>query len=167
MEGQGDMNRYCPNCGVPTRPSTRYCHSCGYDLYAPPGQTGQRSYQPPPPPPPYYYQNYPPPLPRKEGWIAVLLALLIPGVGHIYAGKIAKGIIILIIMPAATVIIAITSYAAVMGGDPSSFNPVPFMGAYLVIYVVLLAFYFWQIYDAYMTIEKYNRSLSQDGKPPW
>lgn len=85
----------------------------------------------------------------KNPGLAAVLSLLIPGLGQIYAGRIGRGLIFLFLVIPLTVIIAMFLW-------------------YLFLPVFLpLAFWIWNIYDAYNICKEYNRSLIATGNPPW
>lgn len=81
---------FCPRCGAPTAPGTRFCGSCGQAL----PQQGATAPPPPPPapaPPPYYAPAPPPagyargpPGPVREPVIVLLLAVVTFGLYGLY-----------------------------------------------------------------------------------
>ena len=77
----------------------------------------------------------------KSLGIAILLAVLVSGVGHIYLGIINRGVIILIIGIVAWMVV-------------SAFVPFPYS------WVIIIGYWIWQIWDAY----KYYKKLNP-GKP--
>ena len=68
------------------------------------------------------------------------------GIGHIYLGKIIKGIVILIV----GIIIAVI--AVVTGG---------------IGLIILIPYALWVIYDAHKLCKRYNNYLEETGRPPW
>jgi signal peptidase I len=115
----------------------------------------------PPPYPPYPY----PPQYHKEPWLAVLLSFLIAGLGQIYVGRILRGVLILFSIPLASIATAFIMYELVMGfsyGDSGAFTVF-----WAAIIIAVVAFYIWQLVDAYALAEKYNRIVAQTGRPPW
>lgn len=95
---------------------------------------------------------------RKDPAIAAILSFLITGIGHLYIGKIGKGLLLLF----AVIII-------------TPFSLIPFVatggvsGAPLVIVAMLIVFVIWiyAIYSAYEDAKEYNRLLESTGRPPW
>jgi hypothetical protein len=85
----------------------------------------------------------------KRLLLTIVLALLIPGVGHIYLGIVNNGIIILVVTIALGFILEI-------GITP--FVPEPFD---LPFYLVALGLYIWQIGDAYKQHKKLNIGQTQ------
>ena len=105
------------------------------------------------PPPSTYvdstrYQR--PPQWKSEGIAVVLTAVLgifgFGGIGHLYLGKIGKGIAILVVGIILLVVTVVT------------------MGIGLV---ALIPFAIWVVYDAYKQCKFYNAHLEQHGRAPW
>lgn len=84
---------------------------------------------------------------KNPGLGAVLS--IIPGVGQMYAGRIVRGLLFLIFgIPVAALIAALLFW--------------------LIIPLLLpLAFWIWNILDAYNLCNEYNARLAQTGTPPW
>jgi TM2 domain-containing membrane protein YozV len=81
---------------------------------------------------------------------AIALALIagiigFNGIGHLYIGKIRKGIVILVV---GWIILAIT------------FLFVPFVLIYFI-------FWIWQAYDVNKSAKYYNQYILKNGKTPW
>jgi TM2 domain-containing membrane protein YozV len=85
----------------------------------------------------------------KNSGLAAVLSLIIPGLGQMYAGKIGRGLFFLFIGIPLTVIIALFFFWLIL----PLFLP--------------LAFWIWNIFDAYNICNEYNRRLVQTGNPPW
>jgi len=84
----------------------------------------------------------------KNPGLAALLSI-IPGLGQLYDGRIARGLIFLVLgIPVATILAAIFFWTIV-----ALFLP--------------LIFWIWNIFDAYNLAVQYNRLLAQTGRPPW
>ncbi len=98
---------------------------------------------------PQQYPNQQPiyiPVPTKSAGLAAVLAFLIPGLGHIYLGKIGEGLFYLII----SIVMAALS---------------PF--TLFVLFIPLVVIWIWQIYDAYKKANQYNSAVQQTGRAPW
>jgi TM2 domain-containing membrane protein YozV len=85
----------------------------------------------------------------KNSGLAAVLSLILPGLGQMYAGKIARGLVFLLVCIPLTVVIAVFFF-------------------WLIIPIFLpMAFWIWNIFDAYRLCGEYNRRLLQSGTPPW
>ena len=161
--------KFCPVCGSPPEkkssppppppPPSEYSRQ----FNPPPPQPKPASYSqnnPPPPPPPNYNPN-PQNNPqyqvgyKSEGTALVLAILLglftLCGIGQIYAGKIGRGICILIGNWVLLVIGGATLFFLI--GIPI------LIGAFIL--------FIWQIIDARNLCREYNDYLANNGRPPW
>jgi TM2 domain-containing membrane protein YozV len=93
----------------------------------------------------------------KNPGVAALLAFLVGiafmGVGHIYVGKIGRGIVLLI----AGLALRGLAFMFILG----SFITV------IAIVILSLAVWVWQTYDAYKLAKQFNAHVQQHGKAPW
>ncbi|MCL1979428.1 MAG: zinc ribbon domain-containing protein [Methanomassiliicoccaceae archaeon] len=135
---------YCHNCGNAIDDDANHCKHCGqpvknYGRYA-------------------TFTN----LREKEVGVGLIIALLVIGGGQMYAGKIARGFIILL----AWVFLFIPVLALIIISDVVAG---PYGGAFAVIaaFVIYIGYWVWSIYDAKITIERYNEALRNTGRPPW
>ena len=154
--------KFCPVCGSPAPKSPP---QPTHNPYSPPQPT-HNPYSPPqpnynqnPPPQPNYNQN-PPPQPNynpqyhtghKDENTTLILSIILgliglPGIGHMYVGKVGKGVGILI-----------GSWILIIVG-------VATLGIGLIVYLIL---FIWQIFDSRNLCRQYNQYLSQNGRPPW
>ena len=79
--------------------------------------------------------------------LTVVLGIFgIGGIGHLYLGKIIKGIVILIVGIILAVITILT------------------MGIGII---ALIPYAIWVVYDSYKLCKRYNDDLEQTGRPPW
>jgi TM2 domain-containing membrane protein YozV len=85
------------------------------------------------------------PVPLKNAGIAAILALIIPGAGHIYDGKLTEGIMYLVLSVVLWVIGILTFFGL----------------------IIVLFFYLWQVYDAFNKANLYNTTVQQTGRAPW
>jgi TM2 domain-containing membrane protein YozV len=85
----------------------------------------------------------------KNSGLAAVLSLIIPGLGQMYAGQIGRGLLFLFVVVPLTAIIALFFFWLIL----PLFLP--------------LAFWIWNIFDAYNICNEYNSSLVQTGNPPW
>jgi TM2 domain-containing membrane protein YozV len=165
---------FCPNCGKEAPNGAMFCDNCGrsmsiqpqpaqpmsqpadqqYPAPSPQYQNPSAQYPPTngyPPQQPYPGAPYPPQQPydysyppQKSPGVAAILALLIPGVGHIYDGKIAEGIIILVL----SIVLGVLWWLIIPA-------------------IILFVLWIWQIFDAYNKANRYNQSMQQTGRAPW
>ena len=84
----------------------------------------------------------------KNPGLGAILSL-IPGIGQMYAGKIGRGLLFLILGIPVTIVIAVLLFWLIL----PLFLP--------------LAFWLWNIFDAYNLCKEYNKLLMQTGNPPW
>ena len=122
--------------------------------YQSPGNFGPNYYYPP-------YQanifaNYSQYVENKDVVVALLLALLLPGAGHMYAGEMKKGVLILaffIIVGLATFLMWLTTIWS-MGTS----GPAPFAIVVIIALVIILIAWLYQVYDACQAAQRYNDS---------
>ena len=148
-------NAPCPSCGhvkttfnpQPQQASSGFCSSCGAALIGKSttcmkcGYT-KTKYNPMTPPQGALYKN------EGTGLIlSIVLGLFcLNGIGQIYAGKVGRGIGIMI-----------GSWVLIVVG-------VLTMGIGLIAY---LAIFIWQIFDTKKLCREFNEYVSQNGRPPW
>lgn len=142
---------YCSNCGKQVADTDRFCPSCGSRILSVDSIQGQA---------------YHPPIaamPLKDTALALILSLIIPGIGQVYCGKVARGITILIVSILLVPILYL-GYAILFVETESD---MVLLTGLLVACVVSLAFWIWNIVDAYNTAKEYNTYLTNNGNPPW
>lgn len=150
----GGVAMYCPNCGKEIDDGDNHCTYCG-------GQIGKESGPARP--------NYPIVYREKELGIGLIFALILTGGGQLYAGKVVRGIVILLVCMFVLVpmLIAAISIGFISAVDfDSSFSAV---GAVIsgVGGLVYFVFWIWTLYDTKVQIDKYNDHLRRNGRPPW
>ena len=93
--------------------------------------------------------------------IAALVGLVLMGIGHIYIGKIGRGILILAAGILARVALLYSGvgflFASVAAG----------VLGILIVVLINIGLWIWQIYDAYALAKKYNAEVERTSKPPW
>lgn len=161
---------FCDQCGKPISSDAMFCPDCGRKV-----QTRT--------PPPASSRPAPPPAPEtaphtvitimesKSPGIAALLGLLIGigvfGIGHIYVGRIRRGIVLLVVSLAIHVPLVMAAVLLI----PSLFLSRETFGALFIGIVVLglvnLGLWIWQGYDAYKLAKQFNEHVRQYGKVPW
>ena len=136
----GEPN-YCQHCGAPT----------GMTNFDPRRQNCNIAYH------------------EKGVGIGILIGLIITGGGQLYAGKIARGICILLawmfgFVPSMFLVLFLGAYTSASYYSEPSMAPLALM---VVIAAVYLVFWIWTLYDTKVLIEKYNSELRKNGRPPW
>ena len=102
-------------------------------------------------------------LPQKSEGVAVVLAIILGfcglwGVGHMYAGKSGKGVLLLV----AGLIFAGLFWVSLL----LTVILIGYVG--LVLFgLIMFAGWLWQAYDAYKTVKRYNQIALQTGRAPW
>lgn len=129
---------YCQNCGKQIPEGGRFCPECGFatsggpaDAFAPSGRVDPSSAMM---------------MHKKSEGLALLLSLIITGLGHIYVGKSDKGAALLIAQ-----IICLVAGAFV-----------------LIPWIISLVLWIYGMYDSYVIAKEYNEYLlTHDGQTPW
>ena len=129
----GGASGFCGQCGATLAAKFAPCPKCGYV---------KTRYNPTVPPQGALYKN--------EGTaliLSIVLGLLgLNGIGQIYAGKVSRGIVIMI-----------GSWVVIVVGIMT-------LGVGLIAY---LAIFIWQIFDTKNLCKEYNEFVSLNGRPPW
>ena len=162
-----DKPIFCGNCGKKLKPNEelRNCPKCDADLTT---YTRQPS---------SFVEN----LPYKNPGTTALLAfiggiLALPGIGHIYVGKVGMGVGILIggfILYALTfsIIISVTSARAYEAQYSPTGNasplPTDMMVAILILLIGYTVLFIYQIITATRLANKFNRLAKTTGTNPW
>ena len=144
---------FCDRCGKQVSADARFCPECGRRF--------PTSTLPPVPPPPHVAAPVGSVITEtKNPGIAALLAFFVPGIGHIYVGRIASGLVIL----AAYYILMILAIVSFSLGFLT-------LGAGFVITIPLgigiLAVWAWQLFNAYNLAKQFNAHVQQYVKAPW
>lgn len=158
--------KFCSNCGETLEnlndEEIKKCPKCNIDLLQIGGST----------------HNIPvvDRLPYKSPGTAALIAFIggifaLLGLGHIYVGKVERGIGILIsgIIIYVLLFILVISFPSflILAPDESSVG----MGVILMVFVLAIAYFvlwIWQIFNARKLAKRFNESvLTTGGKEPW
>ncbi len=151
---------FCPVCGVraPNNDPTQANVRTGQNQPPHAQPNFNPNYDPTPPAQPSYNPNTPQPIGAKykaESTAILLAALLgvimINGVGHMYAGKVGKGVGLLV----GSIVLAIIGWSTVL------------FGVGIIFLVGYFAIWIWQIFDARNTCREYNEYFARHGQPPW
>ena len=122
---------FCKKCGTDVGDS-EYCPNCGEPMKGAPSGSQENL-------------NTAVMMNQKSEALALILSLIIPGVGEMYAGKVGKGVIILLL--------AILSAALIM---------------LLIGFIMYPIVWIYSMIDSYNLAKQYNAMLLQNnGQPPW
>ena len=162
-----DKQIFCGNCGKKLKPNgeLRNCPKCDADLTAYIRQPSSSVEKLP-------YNN-----PGTSALLAFIGGMIaLPGIGHIYVGKVGMGVGILIggfILYALTfsIIISVTSARAYeaqysLTGNASPL-PTDMMVAILVLVIGYTVLFIYQIITATRLANKFNRLTKTTGTNPW
>ena len=133
---------FCPGCGRAVEPSLVYCSYCGTSLR----NTSYSSRQP--------YQTFGTTYKRqgKKPWVAAGLALALGlfglwGIGHLYAGKFARGIGLLI---AGLIVGGLFWFSVILTVILVGYVGIALFGLFFI------GGWLWQAFDAYNSALEYN-----------
>lgn len=127
---------YCQKCGKENPDGTAYCEACGENMSSSGnGTANSQNFNAP-----QYYAR------EKSEGLGVVLSFLFVGLGHLYAGLISKGILLLFV------------FIVLMASS-----------IFLLFIPAIIAFilWIWSLYDVYSKIKFYNAELRRTGNPPW
>lgn len=137
---------FCPSCGAPVEEHANFCPSCGADLILNAAVAGTGAQAHPAMARAAPAQDDAPFVDaRKSPWAALLLSVLIPGLGHFYVGKSQRGLLILLV--------SIMSLGT---------------GLFAIPMVLSVAILIWAValVDAYGSAKEYNAFVESGGRPP-
>ena len=156
---------FCDQCGKAVPADAAFCPSCG--------RKRQVSIESPPPP---SVQTASPGAlvtvtESKNPGVAALLAFFVGiglfGIGHVYVGRIGRGLVLLVI----SIVIHIPLFLGFVALPLSVFVSASAFGGWFIAVVffglVNLALWVWQTYDAYKLAKQFNAHVQQHGKAPW
>jgi hypothetical protein len=135
----------CPNCAIESARSTGECESCGTPLAQPHYVRTSRTASP----------SYPREV--KSTGLAIVLSFFWPGVGQLYAGRIARGLLLclawgfLLLFGLGSVDLAVTDPGQI--GVTLGFGRLLILGAVLVLWI-------WSMVDAKRLCEDFNAGLT-------
>jgi len=116
---------------------------------------------------------------KSEGTTLVLSIVVgffgFMGVGHIYLGRVRRGIIILIVGLIGWIVAIVIPFAMLrMLGvleEEESIDPTAVVGVlggfFVVVEIGVLALIIWQILNSRKLCKQYNEYFEEHGKPPW
>ena len=119
-------------------------------------------------------------LPYKSPGTAALIAFIggifaLPGIGHIYVGKVGRGIGILIlglILYALTLLMItsvgfLASLEQTTSTSPNNSAGIGAIGIMLFSSVAYIVLFIWQIFSARKLAKKFNEEVKTTGREPW
>jgi len=108
---------------------------------------------------------------RKTIMLSVLAGLFgVMGLGHIYLGRIRRGIFILIIVPLSWTMIFVSGAMFELAGLEEEIMAAAIRvlgGIILIVVMGFLVLFIWQILNSRKLCKEYNKHLEQQGIPPW
>lgn len=142
--------KFCPVCGMPPQPSSNPTQMYGNprNNQNPPNQNNYYNNN--------YYQNSNPMIGLKSESTTLILSIVLgllglSGIGHMYVGKVGKGVGILI----GNIVLWIIGVATVI------------IGVGVIFLIAGIALFIWQITDSKKLCRQYNDHLKRTGTPPW
>ena len=165
----GTKNNFCSNCGekLDVDVDIEECPKCHTALHE-----HSKHIQSPP--------SVVEQLPYKSPGTAALIAFIggifgLPGIGHIYVGKVAKGIGILILGLILYAVFAISLFSIPFLAMPGEFNLTSNVssigtggaGIMAIFAILYLIFFIWQIFNARKLARKFNEIVRTTHKEPW
>lgn len=163
--------KFCSNCGESLDQESKKCSKCGIDFQQQQQQVESTTSN----------TSIVDQLPYKSPGTAALIAFIggifaLPGLGHIYVGKVGKGFGILIsgiIIYVLLVIMAISVPSMLfLAADESSTGDAGSGGIIFILMFILgiayLVLWIWQIFNARKLARKFNELVrTNGGKEPW
>ncbi len=160
---------FCSNCGTSLSDNVEFCSNCGFNIKT--GQAPQARSQTLFTPPQPYGQPYLG-APLKSEVLSLILAFLIPGAGHLYVGRLTRGLVVLVVYYGISAIMIMTMFAAIPGlftGDVMMDGSleVSVLIAFIILSMIALVIWIVQLIDAYNLTKQYNDTVRRTGQPPW
>jgi hypothetical protein len=165
--------RFCSHCGkeLPQDTNVEFCSYCGSPInrtnIADQAQPAQKS--------PVFVQT-----PYKSPGTSMLIALIagifgLSGIGHIYVGKLRRGILLLVGGLALLILAAASSFAynaALVYARYSYYSDnnngaVGILILGIIFGLSYLALFIWQIFDVRTQAKTFNEAVKVEGKEPW
>jgi len=143
---------YCPECGKKVSPKAEICPRCGVRIKPAIEEPKVRVVE------------------TKSPGVAAVLALVLGlfglwGIGHIYVGKIGRGILLLV-GGLIIEILALSTIFTSMFGFGFYVSPA-IIGFAIIASVLVLVGWIWQTYDSYRLAKYFNAYVEREGRTPW
>ena len=148
---------YCQRCGKEINDYSTFCSSCGASTDGGTQTNNIPNYGPQNNA--YVYSR------EKSNGVGIILGFFIPGLGHLYAGKIGRGLLIMFAGIMISVVLMFGFLSALSVDSTGAF-----VGAsiFLMIFpIIYFAIWIWNMYDVNKIIKEYNECLRRTGNPPW
>ena len=141
---------YCSRCGNQLDEGQAFCEKCGNQVGGSGGGQPQRVIY----------------VPEKSAGIAAVLSFIWAGAGQLYAGKIARGLMILLIYSLIWVfqMFVLFVWASSISTTGDVYGILVML---MIFFVFVIVLWVWNIFDAYKQANEYNRRLRETGNPPW
>jgi len=129
---------YCSNCGNQLPDGASFCPGCGTPLGEPKKETKTTAS--------FDRASASIIVNKKSEGLAIILSLIITGLGEMYVGQVGKGIMLLIVQVLLWVLTMM----------------------FLFPFIIAIAVWIYSMYDAYTLAKYYNNYLLEnDGNTPW
>lgn len=126
----------CPKCNNENARDAVFCETCGYSLHSGVVAANVAQYSTG-----TIYMNH-----QKNTIIGIILTIIWPGLGHLYARKFMKG---LVLMGVYILLIILSPFTFLISG------------------ITAILLWLWMIFDVRNTIKEYNIIANRTGTPPW
>lgn len=150
---------FCSNCGREMPDGARFCPECGWSASGTGSGTGRVDV------------NTAVMFNKKSEGLALILSLLIPGLGQMYVGRVQRGILMLALVVVMTILdyVGLITVMTVADGHTSPETAVIVaLLALIVVGIVVVVLWIYAMYDAYRLAKEYNAYLLENnGQTPW
>jgi Predicted membrane protein len=146
---------YCQKCGKELDENAVYCSSCGTSVdgrntYNAPGKTA-------------YYMPYA----EKSVGIALVLGFIYAGLGHLYIGKLTRGLCIMMINIALSITMVMVSLSMISDDYLTSDEAMGILIFISLFAIVAFVIWLWNLFDVNKLAKEYNDCIRRTGNPPW
>ena len=133
-----------------------YCSSCGASV------DGNNMNATPPDRTAYYMPHA-----EKSVGIALVLGFLCAGLGHLYIGKLTRGLCILMANVALGVIMMITWFSILNDTYLTYDEAVGILVLIALLAIPAFIIWLWNLFDVNKLAKEYNDGIRRTGNPPW
>ena len=139
---------YCSKCGNMLSENQAFCDKCGQKA----GE-GVRQHNV------VYIRE------KSEG-VAAVLSFLWAGAGQIYAGKIVRGLGIILAYTLFAIVTFAFIFSALLPESPAELTGAG-IALLICVSIGMIVLWVWNIFDAYNLAKEYNGHVRAGGEPPW